>query len=234
MREQQSPALASPEGLQTPTEPPLAGLQNGPVRWNRHGSSPQLAFTTPRPSPSFHRCAPRSFLRCWCSRRIDRPAGPPSPRAQPPPPARALSTCALPCGDSIRWEGRLPPGSPHTAAASRRTRAPAKASTQRGGSPRQADRSPAWNRRLLRRGHTGWEVAGGERPVRNHVPCLTGHTVNPIRPRRPASLPVLCQRAPMQNVFCMGTQARAMTHVGSCPSACGQGSLACGPLQRKA
>ena len=57
--------------------------------------------------------------------------------------------------------------------------------------------------------------------------------MNPIRPRRPASLRVLCQRAPMQNVFCMGTQARAMTHGGSCPSACGQGSLACGPLQRK-
>jgi len=118
--------------------------------------------------------------------------------------------------------------------AARRIRAPVKASTQRGGSPRQADRSPAWNRRRLRRGHTGWEVAGGERPVRNHVPCLTGHTVNPIRPRRPASLPVLCPRASMQIVFCMGTQARAMTHVGSCPSACGQGSLACGPLQRKA
>jgi len=120
------------------------------------------------------------------------------------------------------------------APASGRTRTPVKASTQRGGSPRQADRSPAWNRRRLRRGHTGWEVAGAERPVRNHVPCLTGHTLNPIRPRRPASLPVLCPRASMQNVFCMGTQARAMTHVGSCPSACGQGSLACGPLQRKA
>ena len=120
-----------------------------------------------------------------------------------------------------------------TAPASRRTRTPVKASTQRGGSPRQADRSPACNRRLLRRGHTGWDVAGGERPVRNHVPCLTGHIVNPIRPRRPASLRVLCQRAPMQNVFCMGTQARAMTHVGSCPSACGQGSLACGPPAEK-
>ena len=103
--------------------------------------------------------------------------------------------------------------------------------TQPGGSPRQADRSPAWNRRLLRRSNTGWEVAGGERPVRNHVPCLTGHTVNPIRPRRSASLPVLCQRAPMQNVFCMGTQARAMTHGGGCPSACGLGSLACGHQQ---
>jgi len=166
--------------------------------------------------------------------QIDRPAVPTAPAGNRPSPARAPSVSASTGGNSVPWEGRIPPRWPHIAAASRRTRTPVKASTQRGGSPRQADRSPAWNRRLLRRGHTGWEVAGGERPVRNHVPCLTGHTVNPIRPRRPASLPVLCQRAPMQNVFCMGTQARAMTHVGSCPSACGQGSLACGPLQRKA
>ena len=46
-------------------------------------------------------------------------------------------------------------------------RAPAKASTQRGESPRQAERSPACNRRLPRRGDTGWGAAGGELPVRN-------------------------------------------------------------------
>jgi hypothetical protein len=42
--------------------------------------------------------------------------------------------------------------------------------------------------------------------------------VNPIRPRRLASLRVLCE-------------ARAMTQVGEYPSACGQGSLACGHQQ---
>ena len=47
--------------------------------------------------------------------------------------------------------------------------APVKASTQRGESPRQAERSPACNRRLLRRGNTGWRAAGGEQPVRNNV-----------------------------------------------------------------
>jgi hypothetical protein len=35
----------------------------------------------------------------------------------------------------------------------------------------------------------------------------------------------------MQKVFCMGTQARAMTQVEDVPSACGQGSVACGHQQ---
>ena len=55
------------------------------------------------------------------------------------------------------------------AAKNGRARAPAKAPTQRGGSPRQAERSPACNRRLLRRGNTRWRAAGGEPPVRNNV-----------------------------------------------------------------
>jgi transposase-like protein len=103
----------------------------------------------------------------------------------------------------------------------RRPSAPAKASTPRGGSPRQAERSPACNRRLLRRGNTRWEAAGGEPPVGNNVTCLTGHTVNPIRPRRPASLRALCE-------------ARARTLVGSLPSAFArrQGPLAGGHEQR--
>ena len=46
-------------------------------------------------------------------------------------------------------------------------RAPARALTWRGGSPRQAEVSPACDRRLLRRGDTGWGAAGGELPVRN-------------------------------------------------------------------
>src|ERR1017187_6399240 len=46
-------------------------------------------------------------------------------------------------------------------------RAPARALTWRGGSPRQAEDSPACDRRLLRRGDTGWGAAGGELPVRN-------------------------------------------------------------------
>jgi hypothetical protein len=50
-----------------------------------------------------------------------------------------------------------------------RARAPVKACTQRGESPRQAKRSLACNRRLLRRGNTGWRAAGGEQPVRNNV-----------------------------------------------------------------
>jgi hypothetical protein len=35
----------------------------------------------------------------------------------------------------------------------------------------------------------------------------------------------------MQKVFCMGTQARAMTQMEDVPSACGQGSVACGHQQ---
>src|SRR6266516_960606 len=54
-----------------------------------------------------------------------------------------------------------------------RARAPVRAYTQRGASPRQAERSPACNRRLLRRGDTRWEAAGGEQPVRNSVTCRT-------------------------------------------------------------
>ena len=51
----------------------------------------------------------------------------------------------------------------------RRARAPARALTWRGESPRQAEVSPACDRRLLRRGDTGWGAAGGELPVRNKV-----------------------------------------------------------------
>src|SRR5205814_10618648 len=87
-----------------------------------------------------------------------------------------------------------------------RARAPVRAYTQRGASPRQAERSPACNRRLLRRGDTRWGAAGGEQPVRNSVTCRTRHIVNPIRPRRPPSLRALCE-------------ARAVTSVGTTPSA---------------
>ena len=52
-----------------------------------------------------------------------------------------------------------------------RARAPVKANTLRGASPRQAERSPACNRRLLRCGNTRWRAAGGEQPVRNNVTC---------------------------------------------------------------
>ena len=48
-----------------------------------------------------------------------------------------------------------------------KARAPARALTWRGESPRQAEVSPACDRRLLRRGDTGWGAAGGELPVRN-------------------------------------------------------------------
>ncbi len=51
-------------------------------------------------------------------------------------------------------------------------------------------------------------------PVRNHVLCLGGQTVNPIQLRRPASLRALRPREPMQNVFGVGTQAQAMAQVG--------------------
>src|SRR6266536_3628536 len=54
-----------------------------------------------------------------------------------------------------------------------RARAPVRAYTERGASPRQAERSPACNRRLLRRGDTRWGAAGGEQPVRNSVTCRT-------------------------------------------------------------
>src|SRR5438128_2804669 len=50
-----------------------------------------------------------------------------------------------------------------------RARAPVKANTLRGASPRQAERSPACDRRLLRCGNTRWEAAGGELPVRNRA-----------------------------------------------------------------
>ena len=53
-----------------------------------------------------------------------------------------------------------------------RARAPVKAYTQRGGSPRQAERLPACNRRLLRRGDTGWRATGSERIVRRKAAQL--------------------------------------------------------------
>ena len=73
-----------------------------------------------------------------------------------------------------------------------RTRAPAKAFTQRGESPRQAEVSPVCDRRLPRRGDTGWGAAGGELPVRNNV-CECMNKVNSIRPCDGTSLRVLSE-----------------------------------------
>ena len=67
-----------------------------------------------------------------------------------------------------------------------------KALTWRGESPRQAEDSPACDRRLLRRGDTGWGAAGGELPVRNKVP-ENMNNVNSIRPAEGTSLRALCE-----------------------------------------
>jgi hypothetical protein len=71
------------------------------------------------------------------------------------------------------------------------------ACTQRGESPRQAERLPACNRRLLRRGNTGWGAAGGEQPVRNKV-------IDTMTQRKPDSAastgePALAVRSPWYN-----------------------------------
>jgi len=132
LREPQGPALVVSEGLQT---------QQSALLGRTSKRAGPLEQTRILPAARPHRPTARLFLPPLRTPIVsplpvfpqtDRPAGPPSPRAQPPPPARALSTCALPCGDSIRWEGRLPPRSPHTAAASRRT--PHAAATPRGAS----------------------------------------------------------------------------------------------------
>src|SRR5439155_16349297 len=68
---------------------------------------------------------------------------------------------------------RIPRPSDVLRAGTARARAPVRAYTQRGASPRQAERSPACNRRLLPRGDTRWRAAGGEQPVRNSVTCRT-------------------------------------------------------------
>jgi hypothetical protein len=76
----------------------------------------------------------------------------------------------------VRLVGRVTPCAPvpgrlraNGAHGVTRPSAPARALTWRGGSPRQAEASPACDRRLLRRGDTGWGAAGGELPVRNKV-----------------------------------------------------------------
>ena len=76
-----------------------------------------------------------------------------------------------------------------------RGRAPARALTQRGESPRQAEVSPACDRRLLRRGDTGWGAAGSELPVRNTVHERMDN-VNSIRPADGTSLRPLCEVRP--------------------------------------
>ena len=82
---------------------------------------------------------------------------------------------------------------PAEAATERSPRAPVEATPQRGESPRRAERSPARNRRLLRRGNTGWEAAGGEPSVRNDMtwramaesePDTATSTGEPARARR--------------------------------------------------
>jgi hypothetical protein len=74
-------------------------------------------------------------------------------------------------------------------------RAPARALTQRGESPRQVEVSPACDRRLLSRGDTGWRAAGGELPVRNTVHERMNN-VNSIRPDDGTSLRALCEVRP--------------------------------------
>ena len=72
-----------------------------------------------------------------------------------------------------------------------------RALTWRGGSPRQAETLPACNRRLLRRGDTGWGAAGGELPVRNIDSVYTRKTVNSIRPDGGTSLQALSEVHPV-------------------------------------
>jgi len=70
---------------------------------------------------------------------------------------------------------------------------------------------------------------GSARVTTAYLPSLTQLLISPG-----PSLPALGQRPPMQKVFCMGTQAQAITHVGGHPPACGQGSLAWGYQQTEA
>jgi len=62
--------------------------------------------------------------------QIDRPAVPTVPAGNRLSPARAPSVSASTGGNSVPWEGRIPPRWPHTAAASRRT--PCAAATPHG------------------------------------------------------------------------------------------------------
>jgi hypothetical protein len=89
-----------------------------------------------------------------------------------------------------------PPSRDNPLPAKAGTRAPARALTWRGESPRQAEDSPACDRRLLRRGDTGWGAAGGELPVRNIDSVYSRDTVNSIRPDGGTSLRVLSEVRP--------------------------------------
>jgi hypothetical protein len=77
-----------------------------------------------------------------------------------------------------------------------RARAPAKALTQRGESPRQAEVSPACDRKLPPRGDTRWGAAGGELPVRNVASMNKRTKVNSIRPDEGTSLRALSEVRP--------------------------------------
>jgi hypothetical protein len=92
---------------------------------------------------------------------------------------------ATPYQGSFRRDGvsTRAPRDPRDAGAS----APVMALTWRGESPCQAEVSPACDRRLLRRGDTGWRAAGGELPVRNMVQKQLSK-VNSIRPDEGTSL----------------------------------------------
>jgi hypothetical protein len=87
----------------------LVGAPNWPGRWNGHGSSLQLASTALRPGPFLRGCVLRLFLRCCCSCRWSTLLGHRFAACNGPSTARAPSGPASSRGDSIPWEGRVPP-----------------------------------------------------------------------------------------------------------------------------
>ena len=85
-----------------------------------------------------------------------------------------------------------------------RARAPVRALTWRGESPRQAEASPVCDRRLLRRGDTGWGAAGGELPVRKERFVKTRNKLNSIRPDGGTSLRALSEVRPVAHASTIG------------------------------
>jgi hypothetical protein len=84
-----------------------------------------------------------------------------------------LGALVLRTGQMVKWDAQTLRVTNDPEANGLVARAPVKSYTQRGESPRQAERLPACNRRLLRRGNAGWRAAGGEQPVRNDVTSTT-------------------------------------------------------------
>ena len=99
-------------------------------------------------------------------------------------------------------------------------RAPVRALTWRGESPRQAEASPACDRRLLRRGDTGWGAAGGELPVRKERFVKTRNKLNSIRPDGGTSLRALSEVRPVAHASTIGRASPKAEQANGAMSVC--------------